>query len=364
MESRWAMSYLRGPLTLQQIRTLMAGRRAAAAAEPAAAPTRAAAAVPAAAGAAGARPVLPPEVPQAFLPAPGSQAGVVYEPALLGLARVHFGDAKLGVDSTAEVAWLAPLGGFAVDWQQAEQIAIGEGDLQREPAPGAAFVDPPSAAAQSKSYAAWTKAFTDAVARGSELSLLKSPSTGEVSRPDESDRDFRVRLVEATRVERDRQVESLRAKQAPKLAVLQERLRRAQQAVERERNQATTQKVSTAVSMGATVLGVLFGRKRLTSTTLNRASSAVRNVGRSSKESQDVQRAEDTVAAIEEQLAAMEGEIEAAVQALTERADPRLETFDTVLLKPKRGDVEARLVALAWVPVGEAERLRTQRVRP
>jgi hypothetical protein len=188
------------------------------------------------------------------------------------------------------------------------------------------------------------------VGRRSQLELLKSAATGEISRAGESERDFRVRLVEETRAARDRRVEELRAKQAPKLATLEERLRRAQQAVERERSQATSQKLQTAVSVGATVLGVLFGRKRLSSTTLGRASTAMRGVGRSSKEAEDVGRAEDTVAAVQEQIATLQAETQVAAQALAASADPRLEAFAAVVLKPKRGAVETRLVALAWVP--------------
>jgi hypothetical protein len=79
--------------------------------------------------------VLPPEVPQVFLADQGSQAGLAYRPGLLGLARVHFSDGKLGVDEIRNLALLAPLDGVAVDWQTGSELQVEE--LQREPAPGA-----------------------------------------------------------------------------------------------------------------------------------------------------------------------------------------------------------------------------------
>src|SRR5262249_12242639 len=67
-ESRWAMSYLRGPLTREEIRRLMAPRKAAAAVPagapaPVTSPTAGQSAPAAAPAAAGAPPVLPPGGP-------------------------------------------------------------------------------------------------------------------------------------------------------------------------------------------------------------------------------------------------------------------------------------------------------------
>ena len=79
-----------------------------------------------------------------------------------------------------------------------------------------------------------------------------------------------------------------------KLATLDDKIRRAEQAVERESAQATQQKLQTAVSMGATVLGALFGRKAFSTSTLGRATTAARGMGRTMKESQDIGRARET----------------------------------------------------------------------
>ena len=97
-ETRWALSYLRGPLTRAQIKTLMDPLKTATAkAPPAKVPSAAASA---AGGAGGARPVLPPAIPQLFAPLRGSGEAVVYRAAVLGVAEAHFSDAKSGAAST------------------------------------------------------------------------------------------------------------------------------------------------------------------------------------------------------------------------------------------------------------------------
>ncbi len=354
IESRWAMSYLRGPLTLAQIRSLTGGRSAAPAPTaadggPATSPSPAAAAAPAAGDRQ--RPVLPPEVPQVFLPGPAAAAPVLYQPVLLGVARARYHDAKLDLDHQEVVALLADLGEVTVDWQRARPAAVSEAGLGREPAAGATFASLPPRAADPKSYAGWSRAFTEAVSRDRRLELLRSPATRQVSRPGETEAEFRVRLAEGAREARDRAVEELRRRYAARVTKLEERLRRAEERIEREKSQASAQKMQTAISMGATVMGVLFGRKRASTTNIGRATTAMRGVGRSSREAQDVDRAEESAETVRRAIAELEAELEGEIKALESRQDPRTEALESVVLRPKKAHVETRLVALAWEPI-------------
>ncbi len=87
-------------------------------------------------------------------------------------------------------------------------------------------------------------------------------------------------------------MDALRQKYAARLAQLQNQLQRAQAARERESSQATAQKLQTAISFGATLLGAFMGRKAVSATTLGRATTAARGVGRTMKEAEDVKRAD------------------------------------------------------------------------
>jgi hypothetical protein len=360
-ESRWAMSYLRGPLTRAQIRTLMAPRAAeapAAGGQPAApvpATATTAAPAPAPRAPAAARPVLPPDVPQHVLPRRTGRvegAALVYVPMLLGIARVRFTDARRAVDATEDVAVVTPVGDEAVpvDWDGARDAGVGLDDLEQEPVEGAAFAPLPLAAGRGKSYEAWTREFTSWVTRSRTLTLWRSPSTGLVSRPGEAERDFRVRLSDAAHEQRDALADKLRKKYAPRIAALQERIRRAEQAVTRETAEAQQSQVQTVISIGATLLGAFLGRKSVSTSTLGRATTAARSAGRVLKDRQDIGRATETVAALQEQLAALEAGFRAEVDAVVGAAAPATEALEPIALRPTRSNVEVRLVALAWAP--------------
>src|SRR6185503_12268619 len=155
-----------------------------------------------------------------------------------------------------------------------------------------------------------------------------------VSNPGETEREFRLRLQQIAREQRDEAVEQLRRKYAPKFEQLQGRKRRAEQAVQRETEQAQGQKMQTAISFGATLLSSFLGRKRASMSTLGRATTAVRGVGRSMRESQDVERAQDDVEAISQKLADLEEDFQAETKALESSIDPQTEQLEKVSLKP------------------------------
>jgi hypothetical protein len=271
---------------------------------------------------------------------------------MLGAAEARCGDAKKGIEVVLDVRALAEITDSAVpvDWDSARLLDIALADLERDPVAGAEYVDPPPATGKPKSFAAWSKDFSAWVYRTQKADLLKSPSTGEVARPGEDERDFRVRLQMVARERRDAEAEKLRQKYAPKIAALQERARRADQAVQRESAQATSAKIDTAVSFGASILGSLFGRKSFGASAIGKAGSAARGVSRSMRESQDVGRAQENLAAIQQQLADLDAEFKSECEAVAASIDPSTETFETVTLKPTKANIAVQLTALAWAP--------------
>ncbi|MBY0311407.1 MAG: hypothetical protein K2W85_05010 [Phycisphaerales bacterium] len=378
METRWCMSYLRGPLTRQQIKTLMdpvkaAGRAATGAASSAAprvAPTlsptpappeRAPAPTTSSAPADSSRPVLAPEIPQFFVPARGIGAGkaLEYRPALLGMAKVYYSDTKAGVDEDDPQALLCPIttGPVPVDWDRAEASELTEDDLERGGEPGARFGALPPEAGKARNYAAWQRDFADALFKVGKLELFRAPEFKLSSKQGESEKDFRIRLSMAIRETRDELKERLRVKYAPKIAAIQERRRKAQQRLEVEKAQARDSKISTALSFGGALLGAFMGRKALSTGTISKASTAIGKVGRASKESGDVGRAEETIEAIQQQEAELNAQFEADLASIDAGADPQTMPLEKIVIKPKKTNIKVRALVLVWMPyaVGDGD---------
>jgi hypothetical protein len=349
-ESRWALSYLRGPLSRDEVKKLSPARDGTSAASGRPAAAKIGAAPAAAVGAGAARPVIPPDVPQFFSPEAAAAVSAPLRGILYGAATVRFVDPKRKLDTLRLVTRVAPIGDGAVtvDWSGAQPVEWPPESLEHEAPEAATFASLPAAAFKAKNYDAWTKQFAAVLSASEALELFESPSSGVVSEADESERDFRARLNQSSREGRDRALETLRRKYAPRQAALEEKLRRARQAVERESEQATGQKLQTAISVGATLMGALLGKRAISASTIGRATTAARGIGRTMKESEDIGRAKETLAAIEEQQQQLEADLKTETAALDAANDAATEKLERVVIKPKKTNVTVKIVALVW----------------
>jgi hypothetical protein len=256
-------------------------------------------------------------------------------------------DAKLGIDEIRPVLFLCPLGDgpVALDWSNAESTSLTADDLGSEPEPGVHFLDLPAPAAKVKNYAAWSKTFSTWLYQTQSIELWRSPSSGLCSRPGEAEGQFRVRLRQGAREERDAAIEKLRTRYAVRVDALEDRLRRAEQALEREQEQASAQNLNAAVSVATGLLGALFGRRSISGS----AGTVARTAARSRKETGDVGRARDNVETVCAQLEELQAKIEREVSDLQARTDPTLEELERVNIRLKKTNIEVRFVALVWV---------------
>jgi hypothetical protein len=366
-QTRWAMSYLRGPLSRDQIARLMAERKQASASgtggqasrgTPSGASEKSARGAQAPASSASThRPVLPPEIREFFLPHRGaaSSGQLVYRPALLGRGKLHFANATARIDHWKEVAVLADgdLGNTADVWANSKPLDTQVLELETSPVDGATFAELPDAMVKAKSYTLWTTALKNHLYGSQSLALFKSAALKATSQPGESERDFRIRLSQQARERRDEGVEKLRAKYESKLVTLREQLRRAEQRVEREEAQASQSTWQAAGSVISSLAGALLGRKKVSATNVGRAATAARAASRAAQQRGDVTHAAETVEAVQERIADLEGELRSEVEKLDSETAPESLPIERIELRPKKADIAVEPVALVWVAAGE-----------
>ncbi|MFZ5514999.1 MAG: ATP-binding protein [Candidatus Zhuqueibacterota bacterium] len=359
--TRWAMSYLRGPLTRNQIKLLMDKEQTASSAavqtkdqpartkeHPAAVKTD--------------TPVLPPDIPQYYIPAQtesSENASLFYEPMLIGMGSIYFADAKTNSRSEKKLAHITAFSETPsrIDWDEGQAAGLSEDDLLTSPEKeGASFGEFPKEVSNKKSYLEWSKNYNEWLYRNQQLELLKSPQLAVVSQPGESERDFRIRLQMIAREKRDEFAERLRQKYASKITSLEERIRRASYAVEREKEQSQQQKLQTAISIGTTLLGAFMGRKTVNRSTLGRATTAARGASRTMKEAKDVNRAEENLTVLQEQLNELQAQFDQEIQQAKDSIDPMTENLETMIVRPKKTDIAVAFVALAWAPYWQDEK--------
>ncbi len=340
-ETRFTLCYLAGPLTKKQIQTLMGPQKAASPTETKAAPL----------SPGGNRPPVPAGLKETFLPWRGTAAAgerLVYRPGLLGRAKLHFVDTKVPVDTWVDTWLLASVDGDD-PWASAEDMSSAP-ELESEPSATAGFEALPAAASQAKSYPAWSKALSDALYRTRTFDLRRCAALKLSSKAGESEGDFKVRIGQAAREARDAAVAALRQKYAAKLDALSGQEQRASDRVAREEAQASQQTFQTAISVGATVLGALLGRKTLSAGNIGRATTAARGVSRTLKEREDVGSVRSDLESVRAKRSELESGLQAEIDGLAAANDPAQLAIETLSVRPRKSDISVSAVVLAWVP--------------
>jgi len=388
-QTRWALSYLRGPMSKPQIEQLMDPKKAAAAANspstaastpaagsfgagdafgdlaPVVASSAAVAAAPAPekAPAPATKPVLPPGIDQAYIRmrerlGPGEH--LTYQAAMLGSARVHFVRATYKVDDWVTFTKLRHLDTELdeVDWDEAEVLNLDDIDLEEKGERDAHYDDLPKAIS-ARNVKKWESELKSMLYRDQRLSVWKCAELKQYSKLQETEGDFRIRLTNAAREKRDLAVEKLRAKFASKWDTMQGRIRKAEQKVEKERGQYRSAQMSTAVSFGTTLLGALFGRKMASATNISKAGTSLRGVGRTAQQHGDIGRAQEDVESLKRELSELDASFKEEVRELEESYAPSELELEELSVKPRKTDIDVEELMLVWLPV-----IRDSRGRP
>lgn len=375
-QTRWAMSYLRGPLTRSQIQTLMADKKAAApvptiTAAPVPEPAKAPAPVKKAVKKPPERIVLPTEANERFLQYRrrlGDGDKLVYRPAVLTIARVHFVRATYKVDDWVDMGFLKLLepDSDSADWRGAEKLDLADFefklDTDDEPDSHATFTEAPPSITSSRLVKKWASEVDSHIYQTETLPILKCNELKVYSNAGESEGDFRTRIRQMLREERDMQLAKLKQKFEAKLKTIRNQLATAQDRVDREKSEYRSSQLQTAISFGTSVLGALFGRKLASATNVSRAGTAMRGVSRTMQQGSDVTRAQRDVTEAKADMAELEEEFARDVDQLEEELSVENIDLEPLEVRPRKSDIEVEEFAVVWTPwrvdqAGIAERL-------
>ncbi len=356
---RWAMSYLTGPLTRTQIKTLMDPKRAdfsaatandkpATAANPMAMPGMA----PSASANASQRPVVGNGVKEVFVPVAGPVDGVVYQPALLRDGLVHFSSSKSNADESRTVRLVNPISDKGIDWEKSLPPPLKLEENESQPTPGAGFAELPAFAMNAANYKQVEKDFAEWLYRNERSDVFSCPALKEWSKPGESEADFRVRLTHEAHEARDAAVDKLRDATAKKLAAIDSRLRTAEGQLAKQKAESSSAAMQAGASVLGGILGAVFGRK-IGLGTIRSGSSSIGKATSAYKQHQDVTNADAKVEAVAAERAAAESELEEEVAKISASFDPASLALETDSIKPAKSDVKVQQVALLWLPYDE-----------
>ncbi len=353
-QSRWALSFLKGPLSRDEIQKLMKEKRAASAASIAKFST-AVSGDSQSKGPTDARPIVPANVEERFLLATKrlrDGAKQVYRPAVLGQSSLHYVQASLKIDHWMDSTILLPVIDEVPDpfWEAAVEIPADTIQLSNTPESNVAFSPMPVAFSSAKNFASWEKDLKDHLFRNASLKIFQSKALKRTSKPGQSEEEARIELSFAAKEARDQATAALTTKYEEKLRALRTKITAAQQKLEKEKSEANSQWLQTSVSVATSVLGALLGNKVASKSNMTKIGTAAKGFGKASTAGGEVARAAGTLQELQETYERLETECETDVLRIANDFSAANMALEEVDINPRKSDTRIKLVALAWVP--------------
>jgi len=351
-ETRWVLSYLRGPLSAADIKRLTQG-------QPVGAGEGAAAVIPAMAAPG---PAVPPTglsdhpplvaqgIEQLYLLHNMATEQPVFEPWLAAAASIRFYNGARNIDIVEEKTVRLYLDEtFSTpDWASAEDCPCPLGQCAGQAPTNSCYYTLPEALVRLKDLGGLARSFSDHLYHNSRLELFRVAALKLESGPGEQLGDFKVRLADLLRERKDAEVEKLRQSYGMRQQRLEDRIGVAMGRVEKEKADVAAKTADTVISFGAAVLGAFLGRRAVSATTVSKAATGIRSAGRVAREKGDVQRAEVEVQALQQELNGLAAELEAKAMALADTFNPESYAIESFAVKPRRSDVFNVRLALLW----------------
>jgi Helicase HerA, central domain len=356
-ESRWAMSYLRGPLTKEQIERLMREAPRPAAEPVPTHPPAPAAPVPAADESAVA-PAVAEGVPVRYVDpaAPWApQLGVDADGARLSAflaARVNlrFDDTKAGIDASEEwEALYGPLDG-GLDLERETAVDYDERDFRTEPPEGAGYVLPRAPLGEARFFRETAAQIERRLVDRRTLEVQRNPSLKLYSRPGETAEEFARRCDEVAQAEADREAAKIRDRLEARKDRLAAAVELAQRRVE-ELDAAARSHQATELAAGAgAVLDALLRGRRSARSIAGRIGSAASRRGVSARAAERRRTAEERVQQKTDELAELEQELLDEIAEIDAKWRERAADLETVAIRLEASDVRVAELALVWMP--------------
>lgn len=362
--SRWAMSYLRGPLTLAEIKTLAPEAQGLSQTNPASPSTSPAASPPATSPAdtlAEDESLVAPQIADStrvvFLD-PASElidkvdadpASQRYELGLAVRVGLTFDERVAALDHREE--WEALYFPLCEPFESSSQhrVDYDERDFRSDTPAGARFVAPPAPVHLKRYIQEAQRQIKSRLYRNETLKLWANKTIKLYSQVDESEADFRLRCQKAADGLADQSIAKLHDKAKRDLQRLEKKLDRAQRKLDTAEAAASTASRDEIVSGVGAVLGALFGGRR--GSLAGKASGFSSRRGRTSRSKQKVESAEDEIASLQQEIENLQEELEDTVDQLRADFQEQAENIETFEVSLEKSDIQIDDIVAVWVPV-------------
>ena len=345
-ETRWALSYLKGPIPKEGIKKLMADKLALMQlTQELKKENKPLGHIDVEKGVS--KPIITTNLEEKYKYT--SQNNSYYMQPYLGFSStIHFVNSTKGIDLETTEAFKIYLDENMKEINFEEKEEFDSNSFETKERPHSSYYEVPAFVQSEKELKSIEKEFADFVYRNTKLTLYKNDALKISSKQDESLSDFKIRLQDRLNEKIDLEVEKLQAKFQKENDSIENKLSKLYEKLEREQQQASTTTTDTLISIGTSLLGAFFG-KSSSASTIGKVASSARGAGKILKEKNDVKYVENEINQLQEQRENLKNTLMEEIEKINTSNQSSNYQIEEIFIKPKRSDIYNIKLELLWI---------------
>ncbi|MEN5406255.1 ATP-binding protein [Aliarcobacter butzleri] len=344
-ETRWALSYLKGPISKDGIKKLMSEKKKENITtqkienENQTTQINIEKGIP--------KPIITSNLTEKYLYS--SQNSAYYlQPYLICSCDVHYIDAPKNIDFEEKISYKIYLDENMKNIDFEEKEEIGNNSFEEKEKPNSFYYELPSFIQKEKDLKVIEKDFMDYIYRNSKLTLYKNEFLKITSKQTESLNDFKIRLQDRLNEKIDLEVEKLKVKFVKENDSIETKLSKLYEKLQKEEIQATSTTTDTIISIGTSLLGAFFGNSVINKTNIGKVATSAKGASKILKERNDVKQVENEILELQQQKEALKTLLENEIEKINLANQSSNFPIEEIFIKPKRSDIYNTKLALLW----------------
>ncbi|WP_151950711.1 ATP-binding protein [Aliarcobacter butzleri] len=344
-ETRWALSYLKGPISKDGIKKLMGEKKKQNIStqkvenENQTTQINIEKGIP--------KPIITSNLTEKYLYS--SQNSAYYlQPYLICSCDVHYIDAPKNIDFEEKISYKIYLDENMKNIDFEEKEELGNNSFEEKEKPNSFYYELPSFIQKEKDLKVIEKDFMDYIYRNSKLTLYKNEFLKITSKQTESLNDFKIRLQDRLNEKIDLEVEKLKIKFVKENDSIETKLSKLYEKLQKEEIQATSTTTDTIISIGTSLLGAFFGNSVINKTNIGKVATSAKGASKILKERNDVKQVENEILELQQQKEALKTLLENEIEKINLANQSSNFPIEEIFIKPKRSDIYNTKLALLW----------------
>ncbi|MFW3425760.1 ATP-binding protein [Aliarcobacter butzleri] len=344
-ETRWALSYLKGPISKDGIKKLMSEKKKQNIStqkvenENQTTQINIEKGIP--------KPIITSNLTEKYLYS--SQNSAYYlQPYLICSCDVHYIDAPKNIDFEEKISYKIYLDENMKNIDFEEKEELGNNSFEEKEKPNSFYYELPSFVQKEKDLKIIEKDFMDYIYRNSKLTLYKNEFLKITSKQTESLNDFKIRLQDRLNEKIDLEVEKLKIKFVKENDSIETKLSKLYEKLQKEEIQATSTTTDTIISIGTSLLGSFFGNSVINKTNIGKVATSAKGASKILKERNDVKQVENEILELQQQKEALKTLLENEIEKINLANQSSNFPIEEIFIKPKRSDIYNTKLALLW----------------